>query len=171
MLIDIAFRDDADSDGAGNAEQHWQRLTTQGNALFRLGDWDHALPLYEHARSLALCRFGHWPHVARAVAAVVVSYLNLSEALARAGRIDEASAVLFEIHGAVLRAVTDPHLKPAIRQAAQRNLRECHGAVLRFQELHGARPELTSLIRQSGDSLIEAECPAGLVPAGSPTLH
>ena len=158
MLIDIAFRDDAGNDDRADAEQHWQRLTTQGNALFRLGDWDHALALYEHARSLALSRFAH-----------------LSEALARAGRIDEASAVLFEVHGAVLRAVDDPHLKPAIRQAAQRNLRESYGAVLRFQELHGERAELARLARQSGACLVAATLPPGMgpsgMPGGAPTLH
>ena len=175
MLIDIAFRDDAGNDDRADAEQHWQRLTTQGNALFRLGDWDHALALYEHARSLALSRFAHWPHAERAVVAVVVSYLNLSEALVRAGRIDEASAVLFEVHGAVLRAVDDPHLKPAIRQAAQRNLRESYGAVLRFQELHGERAELARLARQSGACLVAATLPPGIgpsgMPGGAPTFH
>lgn len=81
----------------------WKKLTVEGNALFDSGDPAQALIRYEAACTLALAKFSQWDERDDAVASVVVSYLNLSEAQARTGLLSKASATLCMLHGNLLR--------------------------------------------------------------------
>lgn len=138
-------------------EGDWRRLTLHGHARFDDGDWDAAIHQYEQARVLALARFGHWRRADDAVAAVVVSSLNLSEGLARGGRWREASAMLCGVHGGMLRAASDADLPVSVRHAAMRHLHETYAALLRFQSVHVECPEVERWV-QAGS---HADMPAG----------
>lgn len=120
----------------------WTQLTLQGNALFERGEHLRAILAYEQARSLALACFNDWPDGEDAVAAVVVSTLNLAEAQARAGALDEAAELLASVHASLLRASRNAGLHVSLRDAATRHLRETQAALLRFEAQHGAHAEL-----------------------------
>jgi hypothetical protein len=125
-----------------SADQAWKQLTLQGNELFERGEHRRAALAYEEARSLALASFDDWPDSDDAVAAVVVSYLNLAEAQARVGALDEACELLCSVHGSLVRAARNSALHPLLRDAAARHLRETMSALARFRSLHGERPSL-----------------------------
>lgn len=143
----------------------WQQLTLRGNALFDSGEHARAAALYEEARTLALDRFDQWDDSADAIAAVVVSYLNLSEAQARGGALDEGCASLCTIHASLLRARDNEGLHESLREAAARHLRETFAALVRYRETWGDRPELHHLLCPDC-----GRWPGGRRPA-SATLH
>jgi hypothetical protein len=131
-----------------NIRHAWQQLTLHGNSLLEHGALDLATDAYRQARDLALEHFNLWLNADDAVTALVVSCLNLSECLARAAHIDEAAAQLSSVHGGMLRAAGDPRLPLAVSQAARGRLRETYAALLRFQALHGERPEIARWLHQ-----------------------
>jgi tetratricopeptide (TPR) repeat protein len=124
------------------ADQAWKQLTLQGNELFERGEHQRALLAYEQARSLALDNFDDWPDSDDAVAAVVVSYLNLAEAQSRTGALDAACELLCSVHASLMRASRNNGLHPLLRDAATRHLRETFAALARFQTLHGERADI-----------------------------
>jgi hypothetical protein len=127
----------------------WQQLTLHGNSLLEHGALDRATDTYRQARDLALEHCSLWPDAYDAVTALVVSCLNLSESLARAEHMAEAAATLCSVHSGMLRAAGDPRLPRAVCLAAQSRLRETYAALLRFQALHGERPEIARWLQQS----------------------
>jgi len=129
-----------------SADQLWQQLTLQGNELFDRGEHQRAQDVYEQARSLVLHSFDQWDCSEDAVAAVVVSHLNLSEAQARCGELDTACHTLCSIYASLLRARDDGQLHPLLREAAARHVRETFAALQRFRSRYGERPELHDLL-------------------------
>ena len=120
----------------------WKKLTAEGNALFDAGDPAQALIRYEAACTLALAQFSQWVEADDAVASVVVSYLNLSEAQARTGLLAKASATLCMLHGNLLKASVNRRGRAALREAAERYLQQTFAALLRFRQRYGERPEM-----------------------------
>lgn len=125
-----------------NITDTWKRLTSEGNALFDAGSLHAALESYESARRLVLTTFSEWADTDDAVAAVVVSFLNLSEAQARLGLVSLATQALCTVHGSLLETLSDESLAPALREAAQRHLRETFAALARFQDRYGPSPQV-----------------------------
>lgn len=146
-------------------EQRWQQLTLRGNALFERGEHPRALLLYEQARCLALKRFARWPCSDDAIAALVVSYLNLSEAQARCGELDAACLSLCTVHTGLLRARDNEDLQEGLREAAALHLRESFAALVRFREVYGERPALHRLLCPECWNASEG------ISAPQPTLH
>ncbi len=120
----------------------WKQLTTKANAMFDEGSLNAALEGYECARSLVLNHFDAWAEPDDAVAAVVVSFLNLSEAQARLGLIGLATQALCTVHGSLLKTAADATIAIPLREAAQRHLRETFAALARFQERYGPEPQV-----------------------------
>ena len=120
----------------------WKQLTTRANAMFDEGCLNAALEGYECARVLVLNHFHAWAEPDDAVAAVVVSFLNLSEAQARLGLIGLATQSLCTVHGSLLKTAADESLATPLREAAQRHLRETFAALARFQERYGPQPQV-----------------------------
>lgn len=120
----------------------WKQLTTKANALFDEGSLHAALEGYECARSIVLAHFDSWAEPDDAVAAVVVSFLNLSEAQARLGLAGLATQALCTVHGSLLKTAADAALATPLREAAQRHLRETFAALARFQERYGPSPQV-----------------------------
>lgn len=118
----------------------WKQLTTEGNLLFDAGSLHAALERYEHARRLVLATFSEWTDTDDVVAAVVVSFLNLSEAQARLGLVNLAAQSLCTVHGSLLRTRGDASLRPELRQAAHRHVQDTRSALVRFQLRYGGQP-------------------------------
>lgn len=146
----------------------WKQLTLAGNARFEQQDLPGALSSYAQARAWALQHFDRWPDPDDAVAAVVVSHLNLSEAQARLGLVDEAAQTLERAHAGLLHIAGDAQLDAALRRAGVRHLRETYAALLRFQGLHGERPELMRWLHRG--CVCAAHGAPGAEPASGP-LH
>ncbi|MBB4841739.1 hypothetical protein HNP55_000234 [Paucibacter oligotrophus] len=142
-------------------ETSWKQLTLSGNELFERGLHRQAMQTYEDARTVALQHFQAWSTPADAVAAVVVSYLNLSEAQARSGCLAQASVSLCTLHMSLLHARANTELSCCLRNAAQSHLRESHAALLRFQDLHGDCPQVRHWLEQSYVSQAATEPEAG----------
>lgn len=140
----------------------WKRLTTKANAMFDEGSLNAALEGYECARSLVLNHFDAWAEPDDAVAAVVVSFLNLSEAQARLGLIGLATQALCTVHGSLLKTAADENLATPLREAAQRHLRETFAALARFQERYGPQPQVARWLH--------AGCGCAACNADKPTL-
>lgn len=140
----------------------WKQLTTKANANFDAGSLNAALEGYECARSLVLTHFDAWADPDDAVAAVVVSFLNLSEALARLGLIGPATQSLCTVHGSLLKTADDATIAMPLREAAQRHLRETFAALARFQERYGPQPQVARWLH--------AGCGCAACNADKPTL-
>lgn len=120
----------------------WKQLTTKANAMFDEGSLHAALEGYECARSIVLTHFDAWTVPDDAVAAVVVSFLNLSETQARLGLIGLATQALCTVHGSLLKTAADESLAASLREAAQHHLRETFAALARFQDRYGPSPQV-----------------------------
>lgn len=125
-----------------NAESSWKRLTLQGNQRFDEGEIDQSVDLYRQALALAMTGFSQWRRADDAVAAVVVSYLNLAEGQARRGDVQQAGATLCALHGGLQRARTRPDIAPELRESALRHLKSSFAAMLRFQSNYGPQPDV-----------------------------
>lgn len=148
------------------AEAAWKQLTLHGNRCFERGELAAACNAYEQARALALARFGDWTQADDAVAAIVVSYLNLSEAQARLGELAEAGQSLCAVHASLLQARDDADLPESLRAAAGGHLRKTVAAMLRFQATHGERPEVARALHAA------CQVPCATLAWGRPqTLH
>jgi len=148
----------------------WQQLTTEGNQLFDAGDMDMALQLYERARGVALANFSHWIDWDDAVAAVVVSFLNLSEAQARLGQVRRGAHTLCAVHISLLQTARDIELEAGLRTAASQYLGQTHAAMWRFRTRYGDQPQLTRWL----DAGIGCSCcgrTAFRLPADPTNLH
>lgn len=134
----------------------WKQLTAKANTLFEQGALNAALEGYECARSLALSHFDAWEEPDDAVAAVVVSFLNLSEAQARLGLMSLATQALCTVHGSLLKTTADDSLPPALREAAQRYLGETHAALVRFQHRYGPSPQVARWLGRDFCACVDA---------------
>lgn len=143
----------------------WRQFTAEANTLFDAGAIEPAMAGYERARWLALARFGQWPDAQDAVTAVMVSYLNLSEAQARLGLLTRAAQSLCTVHGSLAKTARDPGLAPAVRDAARRCLVESHAALWRFQAVYGEHPDVARWLALD----LCACCGAERTPASSST--
>ncbi|HSI29110.1 MAG: tetratricopeptide repeat protein [Methylophilus sp.] len=110
----------------------WKALTCQGNTHFHNQVYMQALACYEQARSLLLQHFEDWDTPDNAVAALVVSYLNLADTQQRLGRSDEAADTLCMAHERLVMCSRHPAAEPALREAACRHQRETFAALTRF---------------------------------------
>ncbi|MEC5398027.1 hypothetical protein [Uliginosibacterium sp. H1] len=119
------------------AGEHWKQMTRKGNALFGDEAFEQALQCYEEARNIVLLHFDDWPQADDAVAALVVSYLNLADTQACLGRLDGAATTLCAIHNSLAEAAADPDLPAPLRTAAIRHLREAYAALVQFRQQHG----------------------------------
>lgn len=125
----------------------WRKLTLKANALFIAGDVGAALEGYECAQTLVLTHFSAWTAPDDAVAAAVVSHLNLSEALACLGSTRQAADVLCSVHRTLLATMDDAGLAPALRTAAHRHLSDTFAALTRFQSHYGPCDEVAEWLR------------------------
>lgn len=155
----------------------WVDLMREANQFLEHGELRRALAIYEAARVFMLHHFEQWPDADEALAALVVSHLDLADAQARAGWLDEAAAGLCDVHCSLLTLMRDARQGTAVRQGAARHMRETFLALVRFQAVHGERPDITQLLRRHGratrlSSASDARGEAGAVAAAMPrTLH
>jgi hypothetical protein len=156
---------------ADDPAPRWKLFTHTGNTRFARGDMAGALSSYAQARELALARFGQWADADDAVAAIVVSYLNLSEAQAGLALLDEAAATLNCAHAGLLQMAGDTQLGTAVQRAARRHLGETYAALLRFQGLHGERPELMQWLHRGCACAAHAERATDSAASAATTLH
>ncbi|PZP27159.1 MAG: hypothetical protein DI603_22530 [Roseateles depolymerans] len=124
----------------------WTQLTMEGNALFEAGEFKPALDVYERARGVALTNVTGWSDWDDALAAIVVSHLNLSEAQARLGFVSQAAHTLCTMHGSLSRTAGDDTQQAQLRDAAGRYLGETRSAMLRFQVHYGVQPHIEHLL-------------------------
>lgn len=139
----------------------WRQATLAGNMHFDLGEIGPARDCYERARRIAMHRFTRWPCADDAVAALVVSYLNLAEAVLRDGDLAEARYMTCALHQSLAEAADSAALTPALRTAAERHQRETLAALLRLQDKLGHCPRVAQLIGRAGEEHV----------AGNPTVH
>lgn len=154
-----------------NPAPRWKLLTQTGNARFARGDMAGALSSYAQARVLARAQFGHWADADDAVSALVVSELNLSEAQAGLALLDDAAATLNCAHAGLLQMAGDGQFGATVQRAARRHLAETYAALLRFQGLHGARPELMQWLHRGCACAAHAERAAASATTPTTTLH
>lgn len=117
----------------GNIPALWEQLTLEGSLQFENGLCHQAVATYDQARMLVMTCFDQWPDPLDAVAALVVSYLNLSEAQAHAGAVQAACASACMIHQGMARASCNPQLAWPIRCAARCHLADTCAAVRRLK--------------------------------------
>lgn len=149
------------------AAEYWKQLTVEGNRWFLRGQFRRAIRRYLAARDIAVDHLDCWPNPDDAVAVVVVSFLNLAEALTQTGSLGEAGDNLCLVHRNLLVASQDPSQALALRQAALKHLRQTLAALHLFARQHGETAQIAEtldLTRQLG-----CDCPAGR--AEPRTLH
>lgn len=115
----------------------WKALTREGNAHFHAHAYIQALACYEHARSMLLQHFEDWDTPDNAVAALVVSYLNLADTQQRLGRSGEAADTLCMAHERLVICSCHAGAEPALREAACRHQRETYTALTQFAHVQG----------------------------------
>lgn len=149
----------------------WRLLTKLGNERLARGDWAGALSSYAQARELALAQFGRWAVADDAIAAIVVSYLNLSEAQLRLELIDEAASTLGAVHGGLRQMARDPEIGCELQRSAHKHLAYTHAALLRFEEHHGERAEFAPWLQRGCTCAAHAQESTALPAVSSRTLH
>ncbi|MDQ8023682.1 MAG: hypothetical protein REI94_17720 [Moraxellaceae bacterium] len=156
------------------AGEHWKQTTRRGNAFFGNEAFELALQCYEQARDIVLLHFDDWPQADDAVAALVVSYLNLADTHACLGRPQVAATTLCAIHNSLAEAATDADLPSPLRSAAGRHLRETWTALVQFRQQHGEQAERidATLARRARapDTVLLPPGPHAALP-GVSTLH
>lgn len=118
----------------------WQHITELANNNFMRGHFRKALLHYRYARDLSLDHINCWPSANDAVTAIVVSFVNLAEALAQTRRLREAAENLCLVHQNLLLASLDPAQPQCLRQAALDNLPRTVAALQDFALRHGHHP-------------------------------
>ncbi|SDK37685.1 hypothetical protein SAMN05192566_1127 [Methylophilus rhizosphaerae] len=124
----------------------WKALTHEGNAYFHANAYIQALACYEHARSMLLQYFEEWGTPDDAVAALVVSYLNLADTQQRLGRSHEAADTLCMVHERLVLSIQHPATEPALREAACRHQRETFAALTQFAQAQNQDPRVCPLV-------------------------
>jgi len=152
------------------APEDWKQLTLQGNGALDQGDLARAITAYERARATVLDCFTEWDCADDGLAAVVVSYLDLSEAWVRLGNLAEAANLLCTVHGSLIQAAESPELQAPLRRAALRRLCETSAALMRFQRRWGRRPEVArwlcegcACMARAADAGAEPGAPRGVL--------
>lgn len=125
----------------------WKAVTHEGNAHFHACAYVQALACYEHARSMLLQHFEDWDTPDNAVAALVVSYLNLADTQQRLGRSDEAADTLCMAHERLLMCSCHAAAEPALRAAACRHQRETYAALTQFAHSQGHDSRVSPLVQ------------------------
>lgn len=110
----------------------WKALTHEGNTHFHQQAYVQAIACYEHARSFLLQNFEQWDTPDNAVAALVVSYLNLADTQQSLGRSEEAADTLCMAHDRLVMSSRHQTTEPALREAACRHQRETFAALAQF---------------------------------------
>ncbi|MFN9474542.1 hypothetical protein [Acidovorax sp.] len=127
---------------------HWERTLQRANAALRMDQPVMALAYQQQALVLAL-RIVQAPPAGReddCIAALVVSHLNLADLQAEAGALDESAQLLCSVHATLLGLMADGSRGAALQQAAWRQSRETHAALLRHVQAHGAHPDTTAVL-------------------------
>jgi hypothetical protein len=124
----------------------WKALTREGNTHFHAHAYVQALACYEQARSMLLQHFEDWDTPDNAVAALVVSYLNLADTQLRLGRSDEAADMLCMVHDRLVMSSRHPAAAPALREAACRHQRETFAALTQFAHAQGHDSRASPLV-------------------------
>ncbi|RZT29258.1 hypothetical protein [Cupriavidus agavae] len=120
----------------------WERTMRAAVSRQRAGQWKPAADGYRQALDIALLLMDRAP-AARAddcVAALVVSFLNLSDAQAELGHAEQAVALLCNAHETLLALHLEPCRLPELRAAALRHTRETHMAIVMHARDHGMHP-------------------------------
>lgn len=125
----------------------WKALTHEGNVHFHQEDYMKALDSYEHARRLILEHFEYWDTPDNALAALVVSYLNLADCQQRLGRNDEAADTLCMAHDRLVMTSCQTTAAPALREAACRHQRETFAALTQFMHARGQDSRWSPLLK------------------------
>ncbi len=132
------------------AETHicktWKDLTHQGNTHFHQQAYLQALACYEHARSFVLQHFEDWDTADTAVAALVVSYLNLADTQQSLGRCEEAADTLCMAHDRLVMSSRHQSVEPALREAACRHQRETFAALTQFAHIQAQDSRISLLV-------------------------
>ncbi|MFF7707026.1 tol-pal system YbgF family protein [Pseudomonas sp. NPDC007930] len=126
--------------------QHWKHLIGRANGHFERGELAEAREQYLQALAWAQTLFERWPEPDEAVAACVISHLNLADLHIRLGQPEESAEYLCAIHQRLLLAVHDLRLAPALRQAALRHGSHTRTELLGFIREQGEFPRITRLL-------------------------
>ena len=141
---DIEGKDKAASADADTMSR-WKGLIVEGNTAFDCNDFGTARDPYRRACALADTAFIDWVTIDsdNALAALVVSYLNLADTEARLCEIDAAACHLRQIHERLLTLFESVNTDAALRSVAFRHANETFRAITHFQVQHGPRKELS----------------------------
>lgn len=144
----------------------WKALTHEGNTHFHQQAYVQALACYEHARSFLLQNFEHWDTPDNAVAALVVSYLNLADTQQSLGRSEEAADTLCMAHDRLVMSSRHQTVEPALREAACRHQRETFAALAQFVRTQGQDSRMSVLAQ----ACLERTQPHMQMPLETPKL-
>jgi hypothetical protein len=96
---------------------------------------------------MLLQHFDDWDTPDNAVAALVISYLNLADTQQRLGRCNEAADTLCMVHDRLMLNAGHPTTAPALREAACRHQRETFAALSQFIHTQGQDSRACPLVK------------------------
>ncbi|WP_321782537.1 DUF2753 family protein [Paraburkholderia sp. J94] len=129
----------------------WEAVTREALAAARETGAMASLASHEEALSIAHQLLAD-PPPARAeacVAALVVSCHNLADLHAEQGDADAAVRYRCEAHEALIALIADPACAAPLRQAALRQSRATHLALIAHVASHGPHPLVTAVLRRA----------------------
>lgn len=124
----------------------WRSLTQSAHERIRQGELPGAIHDYARALDFARQHPDAWLDPCDALAARVLSALNLAEAQLGSSQPYEA-CTLGETHAHLLKLSADRHCPCQLRDAAFHHLRETLAALTRIQRAYGEQPEVTAALR------------------------
>lgn len=127
----------------------WQQAVQRARAAQQMGQPRMAMAYQHQALALSLQLLEHAPPAGReddAVAAAVVSHLNVADLQVQAGALEDATQTLCRAHTVLLGLMADARRGAALQQAAWRHSRETHAALLRHAQDHGAHPAIAQAL-------------------------
>ena len=127
----------------------WERVLQRARAARQLGLLSMALAYEHQGLALSLRLLEQSPVPGReddCVAALVVSHLNVACLQAQAAALDAAARLLCRAHSLLLGLMADASHGAALQQAAWRQSRETHAALVRHVQDHGSHPLIASAL-------------------------
>jgi hypothetical protein len=134
-------------------EAQWKGLIHEGNDAFFVRQYAAADDAYRRAVDLIEENFGAWAARSAndAIAALVVSYLNLVDSANQQFQRDRAAYTLREIHCCLLLLARSPDVPERVQRAALRHSNQTFAAIRSFQANHGECVDVFKLIEHDCD--------------------
>jgi tetratricopeptide (TPR) repeat protein len=115
--------------------KQWKKNILAGNQLFDLQQYSEAANYYRQAKTCARDLLNNWNNAEEAIAAIVISQLNMADMHSHRQHFQQAEHELQNLHTYLLQALkenADGDREPAIRNG----LRRSYTALLQFIAVH-----------------------------------